>query len=505
MKIKLSNPEFSLTSLDFKETIALLQKEGIYDERNIRRRTALIMDIWRYTSERLKQLWGDTNYCFAEAGKEQVKERFFPTATYKKFADIWWKKLDEDINFSRMAIKQSETTIKKAIELINSIPQEKKISKEEIKNYLIKFLEWNVDATEFCSWISLDYIKKWIDKEIRDRWIKDKESLSKFISDIYHPSEIPMVNIEQRDILKISKLKGEELRDALEEHCQKYRHIIVRNIDDESFDISHYEKNITFLNNENEYVKLERQLSINDQQIRESNRKLEESNLQDALKEKIKFVKWFMYYRTEVSDYHRIINGTYRPIFLRISRIFNFTLTDVANMTLKEIFDGLDKGISSEQRMLITKRAKEGYGYIVVSPPHKSFLVVGDAVDKVYNFFATQLDKTYVKKIKGQCVFGGKVNGIARVIIDKKNASELKENEILVVPMTSPEFFSGIKKCMGLVTNNGGITCHAAIMAREFGKPCIVGTKIATDVIKTGQRIVLDADKGIVRLGDFIN
>jgi len=57
-----------------------------------------------------------------------------------------------------------------------------------------------------------------------------------------------------------------------------------------------------------------------------------------------------------------------------------------------------------------------------------------------------------------------------------------------------------IQKCSAIVTDEGGIMCHAAIVARELKKPCIIGTKVATKVIKDGDMLEVDADKGIVRI-----
>lgn len=498
MKIKLSNPEYSLNNAEFAKTTNLLQ-EDVYDERNVRRRTAFIMDIWRYTSERIKKHWG-VDYCFTEVGHEQVKERFFSSVAYKKIAGVWWNNLNEDINFASELIKKSETIITQdANNLIYSNPH-RELSVEKIKDYIIQLIEWNTDACELSTWGAVDYIKEWTDKEIKDKWIRDEQSLSEFMSVIYQPTKIFLINIEQRDLLKIAKLKGGEFELALKKHCDKYRHIIVRNIDEDSFDISHYRKSVALVQNENEYNKIDKHLRTIEEQIEKSNKALESSRLSDNLKEKVRFIKWFLYYRTEVSDYHRIINGTYKPIFLQISRIFNIPLDNVANMTCGEIINGLECGMSNTQKSLISERTKHGYGYVVVPPPYKSFLVIGDEIDKVRDIFTAKINKDQVKELRGQTAFKGNVSGVARVITDKRNASELKEDEIIITPMTSPEFFLGIKKCKGIVTNDGGITCHAAIMAREFKKPCIIGTKVATDIIKTGQRIVLDADHGIVTI-----
>ena len=66
--------------------------------------------------------------------------------------------------------------------------------------------------------------------------------------------------------------------------------------------------------------------------------------------------------------------------------------------------------------------------------------------------------------------------------------------------MTTPDYIPAMKKAAAFVTDEGGITCHAAIIAREMKKPCIVGTKIATKVLHDGDLVEVDADKGVVRI-----
>lgn len=103
-------------------------------------------------------------------------------------------------------------------------------------------------------------------------------------------------------------------------------------------------------------------------------------------------------------------------------------------------------------------------------------------------------------ELKGSIAFKGYVKGKARLVFTQKDADALEEGEILISPMTQVEFLSGIRKCAAIVTDEGGIICHAAIVAREFGKPCVLATQRATKVFKNGDIIEVDANNGIVRL-----
>ncbi len=105
-----------------------------------------------------------------------------------------------------------------------------------------------------------------------------------------------------------------------------------------------------------------------------------------------------------------------------------------------------------------------------------------------------------ITEIKGSSAYPGFVKGKVRVIISKEKLNEIQDGEILVTAMTTPEFVPTLKKVSGFITDEGGITCHAAIVAREMKKPCVIGTKNATKVLKDGNIVEVDANNGIVKI-----
>ncbi len=80
-----------------------------------------------------------------------------------------------------------------------------------------------------------------------------------------------------------------------------------------------------------------------------------------------------------------------------------------------------------------------------------------------------------------------------------KRTQQIKQGDIYVTRMTHPNDITIIKKCAGIITDEGGILSHAAVVSREMKKPCIIGTKIATQVLKDGDRVEVDAEKGIIK------
>ncbi len=107
---------------------------------------------------------------------------------------------------------------------------------------------------------------------------------------------------------------------------------------------------------------------------------------------------------------------------------------------------------------------------------------------------------TEITEIKGYSACKGVVRGIVKVVFGSKDFHKVNKGDILVAPATSVDFVPVMEKAAAFVTNEGGITSHASIVSREMSKPCIIGTKIATRVLKDGDLVEVDAEKGIVKI-----
>lgn len=106
-----------------------------------------------------------------------------------------------------------------------------------------------------------------------------------------------------------------------------------------------------------------------------------------------------------------------------------------------------------------------------------------------------------VNEIKGVSSSPGCVTGCAKIILDTtKVVGKLSKKDILITGMTTPDFVPLMKKVGAIVTDEGGLTCHAAIISRELGIPCIIGTKIATQILKDGMMVEVNANHGWIKI-----
>lgn len=129
------------------------------------------------------------------------------------------------------------------------------------------------------------------------------------------------------------------------------------------------------------------------------------------------------------------------------------------------------------------------------------FIDYNRILGKNYQLFVPKQEENMPDVVlKGQIGNPGIAQGQVRIVSPEEIPSTtLTSSEILICDVTDPSYLPLMKQAAGFITNRGGILSHAAIVAREMGKPCLVGTKNATEQLKNGESILLDANKGIVQ------
>jgi pyruvate,water dikinase len=105
--------------------------------------------------------------------------------------------------------------------------------------------------------------------------------------------------------------------------------------------------------------------------------------------------------------------------------------------------------------------------------------------------------------LEGQGASPGIASGKVVIIKDLKDSAKVKEGDILVAKMTNPDMVPAMRRVAAIITDEGGMTCHAAIVSRELGTPAVVGTKTATSLLTDGQVVTIDGEKGLIYEGSF--
>ncbi len=189
-------------------------------------------------------------------------------------------------------------------------------------------------------------------------------------------------------------------------------------------------------------------------------------------------------------------DGDARALAAEVLRRANLDVTLAKYATISELDALLAGQADTLQNSTLTRRKREPFlltNQGVLYTPLEDYLHA-----QRYELHKPE-NKTGGLEVRGTPAKAGLATGRVRIVRSKHDFPAFQHGEILVAAMTTPDFMPLIQKAAAIVTNEGGMTCHAAIVAREFNIPCVVGTRVATHVLKTGDEVTVDATNGIVR------
>jgi pyruvate,water dikinase len=126
-------------------------------------------------------------------------------------------------------------------------------------------------------------------------------------------------------------------------------------------------------------------------------------------------------------------------------------------------------------------------------------IITGKGAQKIANVLDKE-EKSDLKELSGQTACLGKAKGRVKIINSVTDMKKMKKGDILVSIATNPDIVTAMKMAAAIITEQGGITSHAAIVSRELRIPCVIGTKVATKVLHDGDLVEVDADKGIIKI-----
>ncbi|MCK4589846.1 MAG: hypothetical protein KAT77_05350 [Nanoarchaeota archaeon] len=221
----------------------------------------------------------------------------------------------------------------------------------------------------------------------------------------------------------------------------------------------------------------------------------EESNIEEA----IWILRYLIFLRTHIAESNAYAGAVLKPTLEKLAKKFGLTYEDITFMTHNEVKEMIDKKVMPITKEEIKDRRENGFACINLNDEYYFFS--GRELKYLlafYKEFAGE-EKVETDFLKGTAANGGFVKGVAKVVTNVNEFHKLEKGDILIANSTTPNYMPIMGKAAAFLTDEGGITCHAAIVSREMGKPCIIGLKKATKVFNDGDMIEVDANKGIVR------
>ena len=181
------------------------------------------------------------------------------------------------------------------------------------------------------------------------------------------------------------------------------------------------------------------------------------------------------------------------PFFEKIGKTIGVERKDLAYFTNEEIIKALETNEVPDKEEI--EKRKQGFQ---IYWEDKDIVVTSD-VDEMKMFIEKNIkDSEESEELSGVVASIGVAEGKVVIVRGVADLDKVKEGDVLVAITTHPNFVPAMQRASAIVTDEGGITSHAAIVSREMKKPCIVNTKNATKVLQDGQTISVDANKGIL-------
>lgn len=207
--------------------------------------------------------------------------------------------------------------------------------------------------------------------------------------------------------------------------------------------------------------------------------------------------KRFVYIKDARDDYRR--QGVFyaRALFQKIAKRMQIDSEDASFLQEAEILAFLDGRLKISKKLVASR--KKGF-VVFLNTRKKPVCLDGDDVKTAMKIFRLLIEEEKVRDIIGRVASKGATSGEVVIVKGVDDLKKVRDGNILIAVTTHPDYVPAMRKAAAIITDEGGITSHAAIISREFGIPCIVGTKSATSILKDGDRVEVDAIEGRVKI-----
>ena len=313
---------------------------------------------------------------------------------------------------------------------------------------------------------------------------------------------LALVSLVEKIIEQDLDSDGKRAREMYEAHATEYGWLATRWYFEQVWDADDIRKRVKeYLTKEPEEER-KKILTIRREAEEKTEEFLEKYGLGEEDRSLIDLVKDFVFLRTFRTESLSKANFLVRPVLERVAKKLGISFKDILFLSVDEIIMTLQDDDGLDILKLIRKR-KQGYYQILFED--EIYVFMGEEMGLIdeSGLFRDHVDEDRkdINQIEdGQIAWPGIVSGRARIVKSVEDIGKVERGDIMVSVMTFPNFVPAMERASAFVTDEGGILCHAAIVAREMQKPCIVGTQNATRVLKDGDLVEVDAEAGVIRI-----
>jgi len=460
--------------------------------------------------------------------KNNTTDWYIDMVDIKRVTNLFLQKAKKENNFSKKLIKKWQKNEKaficdcKEIEKINI----SKLSLLELKESYLNFADVYRNAISSSSLIdgfalgSDEIIQKEINKLLEKRGIERGRGImfSHLTAPVHqsfiNEAEVALLKIafrisQDKKINKIFKENG--AKDILKKikQAKKPGYIIIEQHQKKYFwtKNNYYDNNILTVK---DFIKEIKVLLINNVDIGKEIKRINRAPINNKIKKqklikKLRLSKYlknlleisedFTYWQDERKKMTFHFTH-YCSLFLaEIGKRMGYNLDQMKYLTSVEVlnlFDGKKINLSEAN-----KRKKKS---LIYQKNNFYEVLSGKKAEEVIKKIFVAVGKKDINDFRGLPASSGKICGKVKIIKSVKEVNKMSKGDILVAVMTRPDYIMGIKQASAIITDEGGITCHAAIISRELGIPCVIGTKIATKILKDGDIVEVNANHGVITI-----
>lgn len=431
-----------------------------------------------------------------DIGEENFKKFILVDNEFKKNYDEWQKIIKE-------LLKYLTANSKIKIEKMNA---------DELRDIFNKFFSiyqkfWVVGLLpELSNWGGEQMLRRELSRKI-----KNEKEFSFVLERLSAPEDYSFYQEEELDLLKLKKFENDaqKLDKMLKEHQQKFFWLLNSYHHSQILSVEHFKKELNALSAKEASDKLRKIESLKKNILLEKKKLFAKYRLSEDVEKIAHRLAFCIWWQDNRKKRIFIANHFIDELLEQISEIYYIPFDELHYYMFEDILELLNHNKQVNDAEI--KKRKDYYMRNYYNEGNTNKFFSGKEAETIIKpFVEVKVDKN-IKEFKGITVSIGKhkgdvkgedkgaVKGIVKIVKSGKEISKVNKGDVLVAPMTAPDYVVGMRKAIAIITDEGGMTCHAAIVSRELGIPCIVGAKIATKVLKDGDVVEVDGEKGVVR------
>ncbi len=403
-------------------------------------------------------------------------------------------------NFAESDINACINTCDKLVEVSKRIPKFDLIHKnnKEIASIFENFYKYYLEVFPF---VTVPHsIDRFFEGKIKQE-IEDSEILEIILSPTSSSDE------ERNGALKIAayvKEKGfdSKAKKLIETHWEKFCWMTLWSIYAKPLSYEYFETEIKNIIEKIRDPKkeLDRLREEEIKAIRKLNKTFKDIKASPELVSEVRHLQKYIYLRVYRKNAICQAHYYHLPLLYEAANRLGLTQDEIKLISFEEIINGLRGRLLSKTLKVLAVDREKGWSILMKNGRLQTICGVKEIIEAMERYQIIAPTSAMQRLVKGSVASRGKVIGKVKIVKKLSDLNKIEKGDVLVAKMTTPDYMIAIHKAVAIVTDEGGVTCHAAIVSREFNIPCITATRNATQILADNDLVEVDAMNGIVRV-----